>query len=128
MSAMAVCLDQAQNAIDCSDPNCTYGDCNSSSVAVTGGVAASTVAPNPSIASAGSQATQLSQAFSTLGQWGATITSIATGQPTVSGPGGVRTGVAAVSPAQSLSASNPMMLILIIGAILLVVFVVAEKR
>ena len=27
-SAPAICLDSKQNAINCSDPNCTYGDCN----------------------------------------------------------------------------------------------------
>lgn len=127
MSAMAVCLDQAQNAIDCNDPNCTYGDCNPSSVAVTGGVAASTVAPNPTINAAGSSADSLSQAFSTLGQWGATITSIATRQPTVTTPGGIRTGYAAVAPSQMISGS-PTMMILVVLAILAVVYVVAEKR
>lgn len=127
MSAMGVCLDQMQNSVDCSDPNCTYGDCNPDSVAVTGGVAANTVAPNPSIAAASGSASGLTQAFSTLGQWGATITSIAMGQPTVSGPQGVRTGVAAVSPYQRVS-SSPVMMILIVVAVLAVVFVVAEKR
>lgn len=26
---MAICLDQTQNTIACTDPNCTYGDCGS---------------------------------------------------------------------------------------------------
>jgi hypothetical protein len=33
----AICLDQNQNTIDCSDPNCTYGDCGSSMHQITTG-------------------------------------------------------------------------------------------
>lgn len=35
--APAVCLDQHENMIPCSDPNCTYGDCGSSTAQVTVG-------------------------------------------------------------------------------------------
>lgn len=37
MASSAICLDQNQNTISCSDPECTYGDCGSSSVQVTQG-------------------------------------------------------------------------------------------
>jgi hypothetical protein len=33
----AICLDQNQNTIDCSDPNCTYGDCGSTGPQLTTG-------------------------------------------------------------------------------------------
>jgi hypothetical protein len=37
MATSAVCLDQNQNAILCSDPDCTYGDCGSTAVQQTSG-------------------------------------------------------------------------------------------
>jgi len=33
----SICLDQNQNTISCSDPNCTYGDCGASGPQVTSG-------------------------------------------------------------------------------------------
>lgn len=126
---------------NCNDANCAAGsdtDVNGNpcddaacapcgSVAVTGGVAATTVAPNPSINSVGSNPNSLTQAFSTLGQWGATITSIAAGQPTVSGPGGVRSGAAALTPSQYLTGSGGGSMLLIIAVIVVVVVLVANK-
>lgn len=37
MGSSAICLDQNQNTISCLDPDCTYGDCGSTSTQVTGG-------------------------------------------------------------------------------------------
>jgi hypothetical protein len=37
MAASAICLDQNQNSVSCSDPNCTYGDCGSTATQVTSG-------------------------------------------------------------------------------------------
>jgi hypothetical protein len=37
MSTSAICLDQNQNSVSCSDPSCTYGDCGSTSTQVTSG-------------------------------------------------------------------------------------------
>jgi hypothetical protein len=37
MAASAICLDQNQNNVSCSDPNCTYGDCGSTGPQVTTG-------------------------------------------------------------------------------------------
>lgn len=37
IGANPICLDQNQNAIDCSDPNCTYGDCGATSSYVPSG-------------------------------------------------------------------------------------------
>src|SRR5271166_4985753 len=37
MATSAVCLDQSQNAILCSDPDCTFGDCGSSAPQLTSG-------------------------------------------------------------------------------------------
>ena len=33
--APTICLDQTQNTISCSDPNCTYGDCGTSGAQIT---------------------------------------------------------------------------------------------
>ena len=107
---------------NCNDANCANGsdtDVNGNpcddagcapcgSIAVTGGVAASTVSPNPSVYSAGisSSASQMSQVGSVMGQWGATIAGIVTGTPTVVTARGAATGAAAVSPSQSLFGST----------------------
>lgn len=123
---MGICLDQAENMTDCGSPDCTYGDCSAESVAQTGGVAANTVAPNPSISAAGGSANSITQLSATLGQWGATIAGIVTGQPTVSGPQGVRTGYAAVTPSQ-MAAGSPAMLILVGIVVLGVILIVARK-
>lgn len=34
---MAICLDQSQNTIACTDPECTYGDCGSTDTQLVGG-------------------------------------------------------------------------------------------
>lgn len=123
----SVCLDQDQNDCDCSDPNCTYGDCLSGgSVAVTAGATMSTVNPNPSINNSIGSAGGISQLASVFGQWGATIAGIATGQPTVVTAGGARTGVAAVSPSQSIAMGGSSMILLLIAAVV-VVIIVADK-
>jgi hypothetical protein len=36
-AAPAICLNQAQNSVACSDPNCTFGDCGSNSPQITVG-------------------------------------------------------------------------------------------
>lgn len=36
-AASAICLDQSQNTVPCSDPSCTYGDCGASGPQVTSG-------------------------------------------------------------------------------------------
>ena len=125
---------------NCNDANCVQGtdtDVNGNpcddascspcgSIAVTGGVPASTVAPNPSIAAANSSASQLTQMTAALGQWGATIAGIASGTPVISSPGGVRTGVAAVTPGQSL-VSNPGSSIMILLVVVVVIVLIARK-
>lgn len=121
---------------NCNDANCVNGDstdvngnpCDDAacapcgSIAVTGGVPASTVAPNPSIASAGSYPGQLTQMTATLGQWGATIASIVSGTPSVIGPQGARTGVASVTPNQMLAGNqgSMLMIVLLVGVVIVV--------
>jgi hypothetical protein len=119
---------------NCNDANCVAGsdtDVNGNpcddascspcgSVAVVGGIPASTVAPNPTIMAASGSATSLTQLGNVLGQWGATIAGIATGTPVVSGPTGFRTGVAAPSPFQS-SAAQPMIMLLLVVVVVVVV-------
>ena len=116
MGSMSVCLDQDQNAVDCADPNCTYGDC------VTAGAAGATVTPNPSVPNTNSStsAQSLSQLGSVMGQWGATIAGIVTNTPTVVTAQGARTGYAAVPTAQTLTSGNGLILLLVVGAVILV--------
>jgi hypothetical protein len=117
------CLDQNQNNIDCSSPECTYGDCTDS-VAVTGGVAASTVSPNPAVYTP-STANDLSSLANVAGQWGATIAGIVSGTPVVSGPQGVRTGIAAYpTTAQPVGG---MGLLLILGLVVVAIVVIGKR-
>jgi hypothetical protein len=118
MSSMSVCLDQSQNACDCADPNCTYGDC------VTVGPAGATVTANPAVspsagASAGA-ANSVSQMGNVMGQWGATIASIVSGTPAVVNAQGARVGAPAVAPVTSALGSNGLILIAIVGVVVLV--------
>jgi hypothetical protein len=116
--ATGICLDQDQNGIDCSDPNCTYGDC------VTAGAAGSTVTANPSVppsmSASSSAANDLSQMSNVMGQWGATIAGIVTHTPTVTSPTGARTGSAAVGPVTTLTSGNGLLLLLVVGVVVLV--------
>ena len=121
---------------NCNDANCVNGDttdvngnpCDDAScspcgsIAVTGGVPASTVAPNPSISSAASNPGQLTQMTATLGQWGATIASIVSGTPSVIGPQGSRTGVASLTPNQIVGGNQGtmIMIILLVGVVIVV--------
>lgn len=125
---------------NCNDANCVQGsdtDVNGNvcddascapcgSVAVTGGYAATTVAPNPTVVPANASASNLTQMANVLGSWGATIAGIATGTPVVSSPYGVRTGVAAVNPAQTIT-SNPTTMLLLVVVIVVVLVAVAKK-
>jgi hypothetical protein len=118
------CLDQNQNDIACNDPDCTYGDCTNS-VAVTGGVAASTVSPNPSVAGGVQSTSDFTQLAGVAGQWGATIAAIVGGQPVVTSKGQVRTGVAALAP--TAQPMGGMGLILILGLVIVAIVVIGRK-
>lgn len=125
---------------NCNDANCVQGsdtDVNGNvcddascapcgSVAVTGGYAATTVAPNPTVVPANASASSLTQMANVLGSWGATIAGIATGTPVVTSPSGVRTGVAAVNPAQSIT-GNPTMMLMLVALVVVVVIVAVRK-
>ena len=127
---------------NCNDANCAAGqdsDVNGNpcddascppcgSIAVTGGVPATTVAPNPSIIASSANASTLTQMSSVLGQWGATIAGIATGTPTVVSPQGARTGAAAVTPNQLLAGGNNSMMLLLLVVVGVVVVAVAFRR
>lgn len=129
---------------NCNDANCANGEstdvngnpCDDAScapcgsIAVTGGVAASTVAPNPAVYNAGttSSAAQMSQMGSVMGQWGATIAGIVTGTPTIVTATGARTGAAAVSPTQSLFSTGGNGMIILLGAGVLIVLVLVMRK
>ncbi len=126
---------------NCNDANCAGGadtdvngnPCDDSgcapcgSVAVSGGIAASTVSPNPSIYGTGTtgSAQSMSQVGAVMGQWGATIAGIVSGTPTVVTSSGARTGAAAVSPSQynamGITSGNSGILLLGIAAVVLIV-------
>lgn len=127
---------------NCNDANCAAGsdsDVNGNpcddascapcgSVAVTGGVPATTVAPNPTIVAANASGTQLSQVTNSLGQWGATITALATGQPTIIGASGARTGVAAATPGQlAFNTTSSIPILLLVVGIVVVVLIIGKR-
>jgi hypothetical protein len=124
--AAGTCLGSDQNLCgspgascsSCNDPDCTYGDCG------TAGAAGSTVTPNPSVSpsATATSASQLSQLGNVMGQWGATIASIATGTPTVVTASGAKVGTTAVAPVSSNTT------LLLLGAVVIVVIVLAMKK
>jgi|ERR1700689_810114 len=128
MASLGVCLDSGQNQVDCGDPCCSYGDCIPNPTPCTNSyappAAGSTVSPNPSVppTSSAASASSLSQLGNTMGQWGATIASIATGTPTVVTSSGAKVGTTAVAPV----ASNTT-LILILAVVAVVIVFAMEK-
>jgi hypothetical protein len=128
----ASAYDLEGNPTYCGDPMATTClDASGNVVPCPGvGVAGATMSANPAVpgsqTGSSSTAADLAAMGNTMGQWGATIAGIVTHTPTVVSATGARTGVAAVSPTQSLLSGNTGMLLLVVAAVV-VVFLVMKK-
>jgi hypothetical protein len=130
---------------NCNDANCVAGDstdvngnpCDDAScspcgsIAVTGGAAANTVPPNPSINNQNSTVNALTQLTGAFGTWGATIAGIVTGVPTVSKQTGFSTGMSAgqLSPTLGVMGAGglPFGMIVVVVVIIAVVAAMGHK-
>jgi len=126
--------DMSCNYGNCNDANCVAGadsdvngnPCDDQSCPPCGSSlpAGTTVVANPGIPaqSSAASASSLSALGSTMGQWGATIASIATGTPAVITNKGATVSNTTVATTSNMS----MILLLVVG--LVVVLLVMEKK